>query len=97
MDGAGMRLLPTCQEVQARLDAAGDSPLPFWDRAAIRLHLLLCRPCGILARTLAVIPLLARRLLHEEAPGTPEAARAALTGALRILAERARPPAPRRE
>jgi len=79
-----MKLLPSCREVRERLTDYAEGSLTFRERAAIRLHLLLCSACDAFYRGLRKLPGVARFFLGPEQPPPPEAAQA-LEGALRRI------------
>lgn len=67
-----MRLLPTCQEVHAHFIDLDEGVLPFHQRWAYRLHLLLCKACQAAYHGLKALPVLAKSLLAEPEPLPPE-------------------------
>ncbi len=79
-----MKLLPSCREVRERLTDYAEGELTFRERAAVRLHLLLCAACAAFHRGLQALPGVARLLLAPEQPPPAEAARA-LEAALRRI------------
>lgn len=47
-----MMLMRTCKEAAALMIAREDRPLPPVERAALRLHLAICRACPVFERQL---------------------------------------------
>ncbi|MDD9935680.1 MAG: zf-HC2 domain-containing protein [Myxococcales bacterium] len=56
MWGSGSRrealVLRSCEEVAVQLSDALDREVGWWERTAIRLHLLMCAPCSRMRRSL---------------------------------------------
>lgn len=73
-----MKLMPSCREVREHLTEYAEGALPWRERLALRLHLLLCGACHAFFRSLSGLPGLARRLLvrTEEEPAPVEAIQA---------------------
>jgi hypothetical protein len=71
-----MKLLPTCQEVEAHLTDFTEGTLPWKARLGIRLHLLMCRSCAAFLRGFRVLPVLAKLLLRPASSPPPESLRA---------------------
>ncbi|MBK8791805.1 MAG: zf-HC2 domain-containing protein [Holophaga sp.] len=79
-----MKLLPKCNEVEARLTEYTEGTLSFGDRFGMRLHLLLCHPCAALLRGVRLLPSLGKHLLSPTATAPPEALKALETVRQRI-------------
>lgn len=71
-----MKLLPKCNEVEARLTEYTEGTLSLGDRFGMRLHLLLCHPCATLLRGVRFLPSLGKRLLSPAVKVPPEALKA---------------------
>lgn len=72
-----MKLLPSCQDVQAELTEYAEGALPLSRRLGIWIHLLLCRVCAAFRRGLEALPGLAKTSLAPP-PEAPEGAAEAL-------------------
>lgn len=59
-----------CHEVSRRVSLSMESALPLTQRAAIRIHLAMCRYCARFRRQLLALRKLGR---HSGAPATPAA------------------------
>jgi hypothetical protein len=57
-----------CHDVSQKISQSLDTPLPLWQRMAIRFHLLMCRYCARFHRQLCTL----RKLCRTEDPGHPE-------------------------
>lgn len=75
-----MKLLPTCNEVEAQLTELTEGTLPLSQRFGIRLHILMCRPCARLLKGMRALPWIGKRLLGA-GPGIPPEALHALENA----------------
>jgi hypothetical protein len=53
----------TCQEASRLLSQAMDQKLPLWDRARLRLHLVVCDACSNFSRQLQFLRRAVGRLL----------------------------------
>ena len=56
------RVFINCREAHALLSHRCDSPLPLFKRVLLRVHLLGCDACSIVARQLAFLSRAVRRL-----------------------------------
>jgi hypothetical protein len=88
-----MKLMPSCREVRDHLTEYHEGALPFWDRAALRFHLLLCTACAGFDQGLRALPAMAKRLLAHGLEAAPPEALKALDGALRRISADRHPPA----
>jgi predicted anti-sigma-YlaC factor YlaD len=56
-----------CKEASALMSQALDRRLSLWERANLRLHLLVCEGCRRFERQMALLRTACRRLFDEEA------------------------------
>ena len=54
-----------CDESVELMSQAADEPLDFWDKLALRSHLLLCGPCSRFCRQLRFLRSAVRRMLSQ--------------------------------
>jgi predicted anti-sigma-YlaC factor YlaD len=80
-----MKLLPSCREVREHLTEYSEGACPWWERLALRFHLLICGACNGFYHGLQALPKLVRRLLPPVDPVPPPEAVEALANVLRRL------------
>ena len=83
-----MILMPSCKEVRENLTEYMDGNLPIHKRMGIRLHLLMCKACRGLIKSLRALPKFAKDVLSPPADSPPEAKRAFHGVLERIKAEK---------
>jgi hypothetical protein len=69
-------LMPNCREAVRLQSDALDRPLSFWQRAGLRVHLLLCRWCRRYGRQIAFLRTAAHDFEHDHSPEQPMPAEA---------------------
>ncbi len=82
-----MSLLPSCRDLSRLMTDYLEGQLPFPKALAVKVHLGICPPCQAFVDSLQALPGMFRKALGQGDALAPEAARAALDGALARLGQ----------